>query len=225
MEKNILVIQADEKKYVTINNLLSDLHYSADTIYRSHSIDQSFSLLPGNISIILVDISCMTDGLSSDLQTFQKHFKNVPVIVLADNSDKDAAIQAIREGAQDFLIYGSFDAAQLEKAILFAIERKATILNKEATLREYSLQFDNGPIPMWIIESSTSKFMLVNKAAVEKYGYTKDEFSRMTIQDIRQTEDLQQILKHYNGGRSNFYDAGIWRHLKKNGELFYAHVY
>jgi len=224
MEKNLLVILANEKKYEVLNNQLSGLHYSKNNIFRSFSIDESLFIADKSIGIVLADTSSMTLGIAAGMQTLQKYFKEIPIILLSDNDEKEFCINAIKEGAQDILIHSRFDSVQLEKTISFAIERMALTIKNKYALKEYKKQFENSPIPMWIVDTAM-KFMLVNNAAVEKYGYSKEEFSRMTIKDIRPKEDVESMLKKFNEKRTAYYDAGYWRHLKKNGEVFYAHIY
>ncbi len=225
MKKTLLVILADEAKYATLNNNLSDLHYSPDKIQRSFSLDEALSGSHNDIDLILADLSCLTPDISTALHALQKHFNDIPVIVLSDTDDKSTSINAIKHGAQDFLVNRSFDNAQLEKAISFAIERKGLTIKKEYAIREYKRHFENGPIPMWIIDAATMKFLIVNNAAVQKYGYSKEEFSAMTIKDIRPQEDVELMVKNFKSKKADFFDAGYWRHQNKNGEVFYAHVY
>ena len=225
MKKTLLVILADEKKYAVLSNHLTELKYATNTICRSLSVEESLSTLPDNISLILADTSSLKSGISNALETLQKHFIDTPIIILSDNDEKETALCAISDGAQDFLINGRFNSHQLENAISFAIERKNSIAKNKYTIKEYKRQFENGPIPMWIIDSKTMKFLAVNNIAVEKYGYSKEEFSKMTIKDIRPQGDVESMVKKYNEKRTAYYDAGNWRHLKKNGEEFYVHVY
>jgi diguanylate cyclase (GGDEF)-like protein/PAS domain S-box-containing protein len=55
---------------------------------------------------------------------------------------------------------------------------------------QYRLLFDGNPNPMWVYDTDTLRFVLVNAAAVARYGYSRDEFLRMTIDDIRPAEDI-----------------------------------
>jgi two-component system, sensor histidine kinase and response regulator len=49
----------------------------------------------------------------------------------------------------------------------------------------YRLLFDRNPLPMWVHDVHTLRFLAVNEAAVLQYGYGVEEFGRMTIEDIR----------------------------------------
>ena len=81
----------------------------------------------------------------------------------------------------------------------------------------YSDLFHLNPLPMWVYEIDTLKFADVNVAATQYYGYTREEFLNMTIQDIHTNEDkakVQEVVKH-NCNESKLYFPGIFRHVKK----------
>src|SRR5690606_8758673 len=64
----------------------------------------------------------------------------------------------------------------------------------------------------------------VNQAAIDKYGYSRDEFLALTLRDIRPREDLhhlQRVLDTHIGIPA---ETGVWRHRRKNGELLYVDV-
>ncbi|MCP6362755.1 PAS domain-containing protein, partial [Klebsiella pneumoniae] len=56
-------------------------------------------------------------------------------------------------------------------------------------LTQYQALFASAPIPMWVYDLETLRFLAVNEAAVAHYGYTEAQFMRMTLMDIRTTED------------------------------------
>ena len=224
MKRAILVIGADKIKYTKINKQLSDLHYLKKNIFRCSTVEAALSREPESIHVILADSASLPPTIADGLQLLQTVYKDIPIIVFFDKED-DSCISAINAGAQDYLVMGDYDNKLLEKTISVAIERKSQSIRKENILREYIRQFDNGPMPMWIAESGSMKFLAVNNAAIEKYGYSKEEFAQMTIHDIRPTEDVEKMLKHYLNRDSDFYDPVNWRHKKKNGEMFYARVY
>jgi PAS domain S-box-containing protein len=79
--------------------------------------------------------------------------------------------------------------------------------------------FEHAPQPMWVTDGATHRFLLVNPAAVEHYGYTEREFLAMTLEDIRPSEDVPALrlalAEHRDGSRR----AGLWRHRRKDGSL------
>ncbi|HOO84608.1 MAG TPA: PAS domain S-box protein, partial [Prolixibacteraceae bacterium] len=89
---------------------------------------------------------------------------------------------------------------------------------------KYRYLFDNNPLPMWIYDLSTLRFLEVNNAAISYYGYSKVEFLSMTLKDIRPDEDLPLLLNDVKKTINNYNQAGVWRHIKKNGEIINVEI-
>lgn len=85
--------------------------------------------------------------------------------------------------------------------------------------------FEGSPIPMWVYDVESLRFLEVNEAAVRCYGYSREEFLSMTIGEIRPAEDVprlvQCIAEHYG---SPSHAAGTWRHRKKDGTIFFVDI-
>jgi hypothetical protein len=81
----------------------------------------------------------------------------------------------------------------------------------------YRELFERHPAPMWLFDPETLQFLEVNKAAVRMYGYSRDEFLAMTIDEIRPAED-QQALRDSLGPLPSIVPE-IWRHRRKDGTL------
>src|SRR5262245_28857939 len=60
----------------------------------------------------------------------------------------------------------------------------------------YQLLFLHHPTAMWFVDEGTLAFLEVNEAAIRRYGYTRDQFSRMTMQDIRLPQELSLVSDH-----------------------------
>lgn len=84
---------------------------------------------------------------------------------------------------------------------------------------EFCLLFRCNPIPMWIFSTKTLQFLEVNNAAVSSYGYTKEEFLRMTIADIRPKEDEAALRAFLDQVPPVYSNRGIWRHKFKDGSI------
>jgi PAS domain S-box-containing protein len=94
--------------------------------------------------------------------------------------------------------------------------RRAEQLLRESEERHRKL-FDNIPHPTWVFDRETLRFLAVNAAAVRKYGYSSDEFLKMTIKDIRPPEDVPVLLDSVTRVRDGNESMGIWRHRRKDG--------
>lgn len=85
--------------------------------------------------VILLDLS-LPD--SSGQKTYEQLFElnpNLNIIVLTGNSDKSIGIDAVKSGAQDFLVKGEFDQDMLAKTLKFSIERNSILRKLEETQR------------------------------------------------------------------------------------------
>jgi PAS domain S-box-containing protein len=81
--------------------------------------------------------------------------------------------------------------------------------------------FVQNPSPMWVIDSKDLKFLQVNEAAIQEYGYTENEFLSMTVRDLHPTEDWKCIHEKVSVYlKSNSKQNYVTSHIKKNNEIF-----
>ena len=84
--------------------------------------------------------------------------------------------------------------------------------------------FDQNATPMWVFDTSTLAFVAVNDAAVNHYGYSRNEFLSMTILDIRPSEDIVPLLRDVlHQGRRNAAKR-LRRYKEKDGSLLDVEV-
>src|SRR4029077_4447269 len=82
----------------------------------------------------------------------------------------------------------------------------------------YKRLFDGHPEPMWVYDLETLAFLDINDAAVQRYGFTRDEFMSMTIKDIRPASEVPELLKTITRNDVLERSAG-WVHRTKDGRL------
>ncbi len=88
----------------------------------------------------------------------------------------------------------------------------------------YKFLFEHNPFPMWIYDLETLRFLTVNDAASQVYGYTRDEFLSMTIQDIRPLEDLPSLQQNIQTHHESYQQSGPWRHRLKDGRIIFVEI-
>ncbi len=76
--------------------------------------------------------------------------------------------------------------------------------------------FHENPNPMWIYDMETLRFLDVNEAAIQTYGWSREEFLSMNILDIRPPETHEAVLALARQGRS-LQSSGPWPHRYKDG--------
>jgi PAS domain S-box-containing protein len=103
-------------------------------------------------------------------------------------------------------------------------DRKLAEAALEKQNDEYRLLFESNPCPMYVCDEQTLKFIAVNQAAVDRYGYTRKEFLGMTASDIRPAEEIPAFLSYVESHPYKGDDARIWKHRKKDGGLIDVEV-
>jgi PAS domain S-box-containing protein len=109
-----------------------------------------------------------------------------------------------------------------EKKVIYAVARDITEQKRaDQKLREteerHRKLFDNNPHPTWVYDRETLRFLAVNRATVEKYGYSAAEFRAMTIKDIRAPEYVPLLLDSVGALRDGIEKCGEWKHRRKDG--------
>jgi len=90
------------------------------------------------------------------------------------------------------------------------------LAESEASFRHF---FEQHPAPMWVYDKETLQFLEVNQATVREYGWSRDEFLRMTALDVRPEEDREAAAADMLSKREGFSEAGPWRHRLRSGEI------
>jgi diguanylate cyclase (GGDEF)-like protein/PAS domain S-box-containing protein len=92
---------------------------------------------------------------------------------------------------------------------------------REAT---FKLLFDGNPVPMLVYDTENLGFLAVNDAALEYYGYGREQFLSLTILDIRPPEDRERFAataKNFESQRTTV----SARHVKSDGSIIKVDVY
>ena len=158
------------------------------------------------------------NGLEA-LRLVRKKYPNLPFILMSGTIGEQAAIESLKGGATDYILKQNRDRlpAAVRRAVAEAAERARRHAAEEDLRRsekQYRLLFESNPHPMWVFDLETLAILEVNEAATQHYGYTRDEFLRMTLADLRVPEENQR-------GRLPPADIKaqglVWRHRRNNG--------
>lgn len=133
-------------------------------------------------------------------------------------------------GVQHYENENAYDIRDLEFLdsvgghIAIAIERRRA----EDALRRsesiFRLLFSQNPLPTWVIDQETLGFIQVNQATIEQYGYTADEFKKLTTFDILAPEEAERLREHFRHSPMQGRHIGHWKHRKKDGTTFEVEI-
>jgi PAS domain S-box-containing protein len=87
-------------------------------------------------------------------------------------------------------------------------------------LNDCSVLFYFNPLPNWLYNPDTYQILDVNQAAIAHYGYSKEEFLTLTINDLCTKEDVGRLMEAHIDIRNNSGNIflGTFSHTKKSGE-------
>ncbi|MEP6771479.1 MAG: PAS domain S-box protein [Polaromonas sp.] len=90
--------------------------------------------------------------------------------------------------------------------------------------QRYAALFEMAPVPMWVFDTVTKRFLNVNKAAIDSYGYSHAEFLAMTIFDIRPVTEHDMLRQDLERPADPPDPKILWKHRRKDGSVFPASV-
>jgi PAS domain S-box-containing protein len=90
--------------------------------------------------------------------------------------------------------------------------------------RMFEFLIQNNPEPIYIYDKENLKFLEVNKAALELYGYSKDEFLQMDLTDLYNPEDIQTLLGSSSEQEIEGKFSRPFRHKRKDGSSVFVEL-
>ncbi|WP_295335078.1 response regulator [Flavobacterium sp.] len=225
---HILVVEDNPGDYLLIEE---NLHEKFENATIDHCTDYQSVLdkFKSNAaySIILLDFNLPDlEGIHL-VDNVQNLAQDAPIIILTGYSDIKMARESLAKGVSDFLIKDEINAEILYKSIVYALERKKFVYEQTKSKEIYQHLFNFTPQPLWLYDAECLTFLDVNEAAVRKYGYSREEFLKMTIKDIRPQIEIdtlnQQLAKPVAEKEQAF--AGIYTHQLKSGDTIKVEIY
>lgn len=167
--------------------------------------------------IILSDHSLPAFNSLEALRITKEEGIGAPLILVTATVSEEYAVNVMQEGASDYILKDRLE--RLPNAVQNALDRKRTEearRHSDEALRsseqKYKLLFEANPMPMWMFSRRTLRIIDVNEAAIEHYGYTREEFLALPAESL------------WNRASAGTYRSGIWKQQKKSGSVIDVEV-
>ena len=226
---SLLIIEDNIGDFSLIADYLAESMKRVNITHATNFKDAQ-KILQQNINhfdVILLDLSLPDKGGENLIIEIIELAFECPIIVLTGHQDINFSIKSLSLGVSDYLIKEDINVSLLSKSILYAIERKKSILALEASEKRYSDLFHLSPQPMWVYSQDTKTFVQVNQAAIKKYGYSKEEFLQMTFVEMGEEIEglrLMALLDKDESANENVF-VGRFIHYKKSQEAIEVEIY
>jgi len=190
--KKLLIVEDNPADARLLKEYLKDAEENFVLTYAIDLLTCLDCLKNNNIDAILLDLSLPDAVKLEAIDKIMKVNDKLPIIIITGLSDKEAAVQALSMGAQDYIIKGQFDTNLLLRSINYAIERKITenkLIENTEQIRQseekYRALFENSldGIYRTTIEGY---YIDANMALVRMLGYDSKEelFNKNVKNDI-----------------------------------------
>jgi diguanylate cyclase (GGDEF)-like protein/PAS domain S-box-containing protein len=198
---NLLFIEKSPVEAHVVQALLQKSALKHLNITHATSLSMSIDMLNTRpFDIILLVLESPDSQPVDTFEEIKKNAANTPIIILTELSNEAVAIKAVREGAQNYFIKGTFDGNRLARSISGSIEKK----QNENTLYEYANIIENANEAIFSLTNG-GIIKHWNHAAEAIYHYSKNElidqpFSRLVPADDQDL--LMHILNMIKSGES-----------------------
>jgi len=211
-----------ERRYRDIVEHAADIIYTRDMDGCIRSINEAgahffgrpaFELIGQPLSVLIGEAAAARDIAAI------KELKSFEPIRFTDRVKNALGEERHLEGILTIERNAQGEGLTVRGVVRDVTERREAEAALEKQNQEYRLLFESNPCPMYVCDEKSLAFIAVNDAAIDRYGYTREEFLSMTLLDIRPTEEVSHLLS-YLAQPTGLHDAaGEWKHRKKDGTI------
>jgi two-component system, cell cycle sensor histidine kinase and response regulator CckA len=98
-------------------------------------------------------------------------------------------------------------------------ERKQAELQLRASEERYRMLFEQSPFPKFLYDYESLAYLAVNQAAILHYGYSRQEFLAMTLDDVQPPGDVARVRQLESSSGAGTTKPGMHQHRKKDGNI------
>jgi len=170
-----LLIEDDPDDILLLKESLTDIGMGKIKLDYADRLSRGLIQLSGqSYDVILLDLNLPDSRGLDTLNTTIKRFPKLPVVVLSGLADDAITIEAVRRGAQDYLVKGDISGPLVMRVIRYAIERKQVEAVLRASEARYRTLVETSPNGITLADLE-GKLILCNQQAARLHGYAKPE--------------------------------------------------
>ncbi|MDO6430947.1 PAS domain S-box protein [Flavitalea sp. BT771] len=226
---SILTVEDNPSDLFLVERMLRQSLLDVGKLFFTDRVGRACDILKSEeINLVLLDLTLPDSfGINSYLH-LKSAVQKIPVIILTGLSDTSLAVEAIKEGAQDYLVKGEFNEKLLTKSIQYSLERKRTLENLRESNERFNTVVKATNDAIWDWDLGSNEVFLVGDAYKQLFGY--DIVNAISPQDfwesILHPDDRSRVMDKLKGiireARVTKWEDE-YRLKKSNGEYAYVH--
>jgi len=214
----VLLVESSEADAIQIGELLSNSKdYNFEIFHTSGLKDAEDLIKKEEIDITLVNLF-LPD--SYGIHTFNNlfhSFPKMPFIVLTELDDMYIGMNAVKQGAQDYLVKGDLNISTLNRSISYAIERKHTEDQLRKSEEKYRELFMRSKDAIYM-STIAGEFIDINPAGLALFGYEMEDMNSIRVRDLYVNNADREKLMFTLSEEGEVSDYEV-RLVKKDGEV------
>jgi sigma-B regulation protein RsbU (phosphoserine phosphatase) len=182
----ILLVEHDADFGRYLIEMLGQARDLASEVSTGADLVSALTALPeGNFDLVLLDLYVPDGAGLANISMVRAAAPQLPIIALGESDEEIVALEAVHDGAQDYLVKASLTPALLERAIRYAIERYHLDRALLVAEQKYHSVFDN--LVEGIFRTThEGRYLMANAALARIHGYSSPEEMMETLTDIGQ---------------------------------------
>lgn len=163
---NILLIEDNEEHATIISRYVRQAERTNVKLVREERLDAGLKTLSGShFDVILLDLRLPDSDIDNTLAFTLRASPNIPIVVLSSLEDRELAVKAVHDGAQDYLCKATLSSELLIRAIHSAVERKRVEACIRTEASQKSALFELGQFALSTHETSALATMALELIA------------------------------------------------------------
>jgi PAS domain S-box-containing protein len=196
------------------------------SIYITTTLAESLKTLSNKkFDVVLVDLG-LPD--SQGIYTFQEIIHSnprSPIIIITGNNDEDLGLEAIKNGAQNYMVKNQINSTLLIRTIKYAIEIKRKNIELKEGQQKYRSIFE-GAASLILSVNPSGDIIDCNNRIQQLLGYSKDEVIGKPIKKIIHPDSYEKAKKSMGEVFENgILCAGEYKMTRKDGKAIFVNIH
>ena len=222
----VLLVEDEPANRTLLQGLLSKSSLPISEITTAESLAGALDLLDRKrFDVLLLDLNLPdSEGLETLAKISEKH-PGVASVVITGAYGEDLGLKAVKQGAQEYLLKGSYNTQTLSKSIRYAVERKRSelMLREANEFRERVMESISNAI---YVTDADGRFRFVNRAGLEISGYRVEELMGQSFSILFRAETLGEFREQLDKATA---DGNVVPHfemeiVRKDGSIAFVNL-